>query len=385
MIRTHNCGELREEHIGSEVKLAGWIDTIRDHGGVIFVDLRDGYGFTQLVVHDDSMLAGISKETVVMVKGIVSKRDEDTINSKLLTGLIEVDVKELVVLGKCSARLPFEISNSVTTREDVRLKYRYLDLRNTEMHNNIMLRSEIISFLRKKMESLGFTEIQTPILTASSPEGARDYLVPSRKHKGEFYALPQAPQQFKQLLMVSGFDKYFQIAPCFRDEDARQDRSPGEFYQLDFEMAFAEQEDVLQIAEEVVYSVFKKFSDKEISEPPFPRISFKEAMLKYGTDKPDLRNPLEIIDLTDFFAKVDFPIFKGKPVRGIVCDCTGRPKSFFEKSLKFATEIGMKGLGYLTLTEDDYKGPIAKFLSEEQKIELREMANIKVGETIFFI
>ncbi len=385
MIRTHNCGELREEHIGKDVKIAGWVDTIRDHGGVIFIDLRDGYGFTQLVVHDDSMIAGLQKETVIAANGKVRRRDEETVNAKLLTGKVEVVVEEITVLGRCTSRLPFEIASSVSTREDVRLKYRYLDLRNMEMHNNIMLRAQIISFLRKKMEDMGFTEIQTPILTASSPEGARDYLVPSRKHKGSFYALPQAPQQFKQLLMVSGFDKYFQIAPCFRDEDARQDRSPGEFYQLDFEMAFAEQEDVLQVAEEVVYSVFRKFTDKEIAKPPFPRISYKEAMIKYGTDKPDLRNPLEIIDLTDFFANVDFPIFKGKPVRGIVADCAGRPKSFFEKSLKYATEIGMKGLGYLTLNGDDYKGPIAKFLSDEQKTELKTMAGIKNGETIFFI
>ena len=384
MLRTHNCGELREEHIGMEVKLAGWVDTIRDHGGVIFIDLRDGYGFTQLVIHDDSVLSSIQKETVILISGKVSKRDAETVNTKLATGYVEVNVEDLKVLGKCTNRLPFEISDSLETREDVRLKYRYLDLRNLEMHNKIMTRAAIISFLRKKMESMGFTEIQTPILTASSPEGARDYLVPSRKHKGEFYALPQAPQQFKQLLMVSGFDKYFQIAPCFRDEDARQDRSPGEFYQLDFEMAFAEQEDVLKVAEEVVSATFKEFTKKDIP-TPFPRISFRESMLKYGTDKPDLRNPLVNVDLTDFFSKVDFPIFKGKPVRGIVCDCTGRPKSFFERSLKFATEIGMKGLGYLTLAGDDYKGPIAKFLSDEQKTELKSIANIKDGETIFFI
>lgn len=385
MYRTHNCGELRESNIGMKVQLSGWVDSIRDHGGVIFLDLRDGYGLTQVVIHDDTMLLEIQKETVISVNGEVMKRDDDTVNPKLLTGYIEVYVEKLNVLGKCTNRLPFEISNSIATREDVRLKYRYLDLRNMNMHNNIMLRAAIISFLRKKMESLGFVEIQTPILTASSPEGARDYLVPSRKHKGEFYALPQAPQQFKQLLMVSGFDKYFQIAPCFRDEDARQDRSPGEFYQLDFEMAFAEQEDVLKVAEDVVYSVFTEFTDKSISKPPFPRISYKESMLKYGTDKPDLRNPLQIVDLTEFFAGVDFPLFKGKPVRGIVTDCTAKPKSFFERSLKFATEIGMKGLGYLTLNGDNYKGPIAKFLSDEQKLELKQIAQIKDGETIFFI
>lgn len=385
MLRTHNCGELREDHIGLNVKLAGWVDTIRDHGGVIFVDLRDGYGITQLVMYDDEMLSGIQKETVISVTGKVKRRDEETVNKKILTGYVEVDVKSLLVLSKCTSRLPFEISDSLSTREDVRLKYRYLDLRNEKMHQNIMLRASIISFLRKKMESLGFVEIQTPVLTASSPEGARDYLVPSRKHKGMFYALPQAPQQFKQLLMISGMDKYFQIAPCFRDEDARQDRSPGEFYQLDFEMAFAEQEDVLKVAEDVIYSVFRKFTDKKITETPFPRIPYEEAMLKYGTDKPDLRNPLEIKDLTSFFADVQFPIFRGRPVRGIVADCAGRPKSFFEKSLKYATSIGMKGLGYLTLDGDDYKGPIAKFLSDEQKVELKEISGIKDGETIFFI
>ncbi len=386
MYRTHNCDELREANIGEKVKLAGWIDTIRDHGGVLFVDLRDHYGITQLVVHDDSMLKGIQKETVISATGEVKKRDEETVNKKLGTGLIEVHVSEIETLGKCTQRLPFEISESLATREDVRLKYRYLDLRNREMHNNIVLRSKIISYLRKKMEEMGFTEIQTPILTASSPEGARDYLVPSRKHKGSFYALPQAPQQFKQLLMVSGFDKYFQIAPCFRDEDARQDRSPGEFYQLDFEMSFAEQEDVLKVGERVLYDTFKEFTDKEITDVPFPRIPYRESMLKYGTDKPDLRNPLEIIDLTDFFAGIDFPLFKGKPVRGIVANCDGRPKSFFEKSLKFATEeVGMKGLGYLTLNDGEYKGPIAKFLDDEKRAELEKISGIKNKETIFFI
>ena len=386
MYRTHNCDELREANIGEKVKLAGWIDTIRDHGGVLFVDLRDHYGITQLVVHDDRLLKGIQKETVISATGEVKKRDEETVNKKLGTGLIEVHVSEIETLGKCTQRLPFEISESLATREDVRLKYRYLDLRNREMHDNIVLRSKIISYLRKKMEEMGFTEIQTPILTASSPEGARDYLVPSRKHKGSFYALPQAPQQFKQLLMVSGFDKYFQIAPCFRDEDARQDRSPGEFYQLDFEMSFAEQEDVLKVGERVLYDTFKEFTDKEITDVPFPRIPYRESMLKYGTDKPDLRNPLEIIDLTDFFAGIDFPLFKGKPVRGIVANCDGRPKSFFEKSLKFATEeVGMKGLGYLTLNDGEYKGPIAKFLDDEKRAELEKISGIKNKETIFFI
>ena len=385
MLRTHNCNELRESDIGKSVVVTGWIDTIRDHGGVIFVDLRDHYGITQVVFSDDSMLKGISKETVILVRGIVAKRDEETINAKLETGTIEVKAESLEVLGPCENSLPFEIQNSTVTREDIRLKYRYLDLRNPKIHNNIVLRSKIITYLRRQMEDLGFMEIQTPILTASSPEGARDYLVPSRKHKGKFYALPQAPQQFKQLLMTSGFDRYFQIAPCFRDEDARQDRSPGEFYQLDFEMAFATQEDVFEVAEKVVFNTFKEFTNKNVSEPPFTRITFADAMLKYGTDKPDLRNPLIIEDLTEFFSGVDFPLFKGKPVRGIVADCAGRSKKFFEDSLKFATSIGMKGLGYLTLTEGEYKGPIAKFLSPEQKEELTNMVGIKEGETLFFI
>lgn len=385
MLRTHTCNEIRESDIGSEVVLSGWVDTIRDHGGVIFVDLRDHYGITQIVLSDDAMLAGITKETVIKVAGTVTKRDEETVNEKLETGTVEVRAADIEVLGPCQLGLPFEIQKSTETREDVRLKYRYLDLRNAKIHDNIVLRSKVVSYLRRQMEDMGFMEIQTPILTASSPEGARDYLVPSRKHKGKFYALPQAPQQFKQLLMASGFDKYFQIAPCFRDEDARQDRSPGEFYQLDFEMAFASQEDVFAVAEKVVYNTFKEFTDKKVSEPPFRRITFADSMLKYGSDKPDLRNPLIIEDLTEFFSKVDFPLFKGKPVRGIVADCAGRSKKFFEDSLKFAMSIGMKGLGYLTLNDGEYKGPIAKFLNDAQKKELLEITGIKEGETVFFI
>lgn len=365
--------------------LAGWVDTVRDHGGVLFVDLRDHYGVTQIVVHDDAMLADATKESTVAVRGKVVLRDDETVNPKIETGYVEVHADSLEVLGKCTAQLPFEIENSPKTREDVRLKYRYLDLRNPDVHNNIVLRARLIGFLRKQMESLGFLEIQTPILTASSPEGARDFLVPSRKHKGKFYALPQAPQQFKQLLMVSGFDKYFQIAPCFRDEDARQDRSPGEFYQLDFEMAFAEQEDVLRVAEQVLYAAFAEFSQKKLSPLPFRRISYADAMLCYGTDKPDLRNPLVICDLTDFFSRVEFPVFKGKPVRGIVADCSGKSKTFFENSLKYAQEIGMQGLGYLTRKDGDYKGPIAKFLSPEQKEELQKLAGVQEGQTVFFI
>jgi len=383
--RTHNCGELRTEHIGQNVKLAGWVDTVRDHGGVIFLDLRDHYGVTQTVFHDETMLEGISRESVISVEGKVVKRDEETVNNKIATGQVEVVVDKIEVLGPAIARLPFIPGESTATREDVRLKYRFLDLRNPEMHDVIVLRSKVISFLRKKMEELGFVEIQTPILTCSSPEGARDYLVPSRKHKGKFYALPQAPQQFKQLLMASGFDKYFQIAPCFRDEDARADRSPGEFYQLDFEMAFADQEDVLKVAETVLYETFTAFSDFPVSKPPFKRIPYAEAMLTYGTDKPDLRNPLIIKDLTDLFADVDFPAFKGRPVRGIKADCTGKSRSFFENMLKFALSIGMKGLGYLTLAGDTFKGPIDKFLTPEKKAELIRIVDLKDGETVFFI
>ena len=276
--RTHNCGELNKAQVGESVRIAGWVDTIRDHGGVIFIDLRDHYGVTQVVLNDESLLKGIGKEFVISVGGVVGLRDAETVNPKIATGEIELKAESITVLGEAQRQLPFEISESTKTKEDIRLKYRFLDLRNPEVHNNILLRSRITSYLRRKMEDMGFVEIQTPILTASSPEGARDYLVPSRKHQGMFYALPQAPQQFKQLLMTSGFDKYFQIAPCFRDEDARADRSPGEFYQLDFEMAFATQEDVFAVAEEVLYSTFKEFTDKEVSKPPFRRIPYAESI-----------------------------------------------------------------------------------------------------------
>ena len=385
MYRTHYCNDIRESHIGQTVQLAGWVDTIRDHGGVIFVDIRDYTGITQTVVHDESLLANVNKETVISVTGVVSKRDEDTVNEKLDTGRVELVVDQLEVLGTCLNMLPFDIHNSKQTREDIRLKYRYLDLRNPEIRDNIVLRSKVISHMRKKMEEKGFLEIQTPILTASSPEGARDFLVPSRKHKGKFYALPQAPQQFKQLLMVSSFDKYFQIAPCFRDEDARQDRSPGEFYQLDYEMAFATQDDVMKVCEEVISDTFHSFSDKKVTEAPFPRITYADAMMKYGSDKPDLRNPLVICDLTEFFRHVDFPLFKNKPVRGIVADCAGQSRSFFEHSLQFAMSIGMKGLGYITRNQDALKGPIEKFLSPEQKKEIVELTGLDDGKTLFFI
>ena len=386
--RNIDCGSISKENIGQTVKLAGWIDTIRDHGGIIFVDLRDQYGVTQLVIHDESVLSGIGKESVISVEGEVTLRDEETFNPKIKTGEVEVVVKSFELLSKSQNQLPFEIQTSQQTREDVRLKYRFLDLRNPDVHNNIVFRSKVTSHLRRKMEDMGFLEIQTPILTASSPEGARDYLVPSRKFHGKFYALPQAPQQFKQLLMVSGFDKYFQIAPCFRDEDARADRSPGEFYQLDFEMAFATQEDVFAVAEEVLYDVFSTFSDKDVSKPPFKRIPYKESMLKYGTDKPDLRNPLIINDLSTFFNDVDFGPFKGKQVRGIVAPgCAKMSKSWFEKMLKFATEeVGMKGLGYISVLEGmELKGPIVKFLSDKKIEELKAMLSLKEFDTLFFI
>lgn len=386
--RTHTCNELTLNDLGKTVSLAGWVDTVRDHGGVAFVDLRDQYGVTQVVMHDDALLKGLHKECVISINGEVVKRDAETMNPKIPTGELEVTVTDVQILGACENALPFDVSESTDTREDVRLTYRFLDLRNQKMHENILFRSKVVSFLRKKMESLGFPEINTPILTCSSPEGARDYIIPSRKHEGKFYALPQAPQQFKQLLMVSGFDKYFQIAPCFRDEDARADRSPGEFYQLDFEMAFATQEDVFAVAEEVLYDTFQTFGGgKAVSPAPFRRIPFEEAMLKYGTDKPDLRNPLEITDLTDFFRDVEFKPFQGKPVRGIVAPGCGKmSKSFFEKMLEYATSIGMKGLGYLTVLEDgSFKGPIAKFLSDEKKATLTSDLALKTDDTLFFI
>ncbi|MCL2080737.1 MAG: aspartate--tRNA ligase [Oscillospiraceae bacterium] len=383
--RTHTCGALREEHIGQTVRLSGWAENIRDHGGVAFVDLRDQYGITQIVLHEENI--EVSRESVVTVTGAVKRRDADTVNPKIVTGMVEVHADTVAVQSKVARALPFEIRDSKNVREDVRLRHRFLDLRNPAVKDNIVLRSKVTGFLRAKMEELGFTEIQTPILTASSPEGARDYLVPSRKHRGKFYALPQAPQIFKQLLMVSGFDRYFQIAPCFRDEDARMDRSPGEFYQLDFEMAFAGQEDVLEVAETVLHGVFSAFSDKRVSPAPFRRIPYAESMLKYGTDKPDLRNPLIIEDLTEFFRGVDFAPFKNIPVRGIAAPGAAlRSKSFFERMLEFAMEIGMKGLGYISVLDDgSLKGPIVKFLSADKQAELRNKLSLKENGTVFFI
>ncbi len=385
--RTHYCGELRESDIGKNVRVAGWVENIRDHGGVMFIDVRDHYGVVQVVVHDEKFLENINRECTVTVSGNVTKRDEDTINPKIETGTVEIHADNITVLGKCQSNLPFEVQTSKEVKEDVRLKYRFLDLRNKKVHNNIIMRANLISFLRQKMTEMGFLEIQTPILSCSSPEGARDYLIPSRKHKGMFYALPQAPQIFKQLLMVSGFDKYFQIAPCFRDEDARADRSPGEFYQLDFEMAFAEQDDVFAAAEEVLYATFKKFSDKEVSKPPFRRIPFAESMLTYGTDKPDLRNPLVIKDISPMFEETDFAPFRKKVVRSInVPNCAAQSKKWFKNMEEFALSIGMKGLGYVKVRDDmTFDGPIDKFLKEGDREKLIEINGSKAGDVIYFI
>ena len=379
--------EISEGDIGRGLRVAGWIENIRDHGGVSFLDLRDMYGVLQVVMRDTSLLEGLSKEMSVSIEGLIEKRDEETYNPRIPTGTIELEAHKVDVLGRVYKQLPFEIMTSRETREEVRLKYRYLDLRNQKVKDNIIFRSQVIAYLREKMTELGFLEIQTPILCASSPEGARDYIVPSRKYKGKFYALPQAPQQFKQLLMVSGFDRYFQIAPCFRDEDARADRSPGEFYQLDFEMSFATQEDVFAVGEEVLSAVFEKFAPHgaAVTKAPYPIISYKQAMLEFGTDKPDLRNPLRIIDLTDFFQACTFKPFQGRTVRAVKVHAE-MSKGFHEKLLKFATDMGMGGLGYLEVAEDlSYKGPIDKFIPEEKKGELRELAGLTAGDTIFFI
>ena len=379
--------QIDESYIGKELKVAGWVENIRDHGGVSFIDLRDMYGVLQVVIRDTSLLEGIKREESLSIEGLMEKRDEETYNPKIKSGTVELEAHKITTLGKVYTDLPFEVQTSKTVREDVRLKYRYLDLRNEKVKENILFRSNVIAFLRQKMTEMGFVEIQTPILCASSPEGARDYIVPSRRYKGKFYALPQAPQQYKQLLMVSGFDKYFQIAPCFRDEDARADRSPGEFYQFDFEMSFATQEDVFKVGEEVLTATFEKFAPEgfEVTKAPYPIISYKQAMLEFGTDKPDLRNPLRIIDVTDFFQKCTFKPFIGKTVRAIKVHAN-MSKGFHEKLLKFATEIGMGGLGYLEVLEDgSYKGPIDKFIPEEYKEEFKTLAGLNVGDTIFFM
>lgn len=387
MYRDITFGEISEADIGRKLAVAGWVENIRDHGGVSFLDLRDMYGVLQIVLRDDTLLKGIGREDCISVSGVVEKRDEETYNPKIPSGTIELEAHEIEMLGKVKGQLPFEIITSKEVREDVRLQYRYLDLRNAKVRDNMIFRSKVISFLREKMTQLGFLEMQTPILCASSPEGARDYIVPSRKYKGKFYALPQAPQQYKQLLMVSGFDKYFQIAPCFRDEDARADRSPGEFYQLDFEMSFASQEDVFKVGEEVLTATFEKFAPAGyvVTKAPYPVISYRQAMLEFGTDKPDLRNPLRIIDLSDFFQQCSFQPFHGKTVRAIKVHAE-MSKGFHEKLLKFARSCGLGGLGYLEVQPDkSYKGPIDKFIPDEQKGKLRELAGLDGGDTIFFI
>lgn len=387
--KTHTCNEISLEDVGKKVRIAGWVQTIRDLGGLVFLDIRDMYGITQVVtsgeVKDVDFASHIPIESTVTVYGTVKKRDEETVNPKLKTGLVEIKIEDIKILGKRTKNIPFEINTNQEIREDLRLQYRYLDLRNERLQNNLKLRAQVLQFLRNQMQEQGFLEVQTPILTSSSPEGARDYLVPSRLHPGKFYALPQAPQQFKQLLMVSGIDKYFQIAPCFRDEDARADRAPGEFYQLDMEMSFATQEDVFQVMEPVMYNTFKKFSDKKIAEYPFPRITYKDAMLKYGSDKPDLRNPLYIIDLSDFFKKCTFKPFIDRTVRAIKVE-GHMSKGFHEKMLAYAMSIGMQGLGYLEVQEDmSFKGPIDKFIPDDLKKTLIELADLKQNDTIFFI
>ncbi len=385
--RTEYCGEVNEIEVGREIIVSGWVESIRDHGGILFIDLRDEFGIIQLVSNDDKIFNGLTKETVVKATGTVRKRNEEDYNEKIKTGRIEILVNDIDVLSKVQKLLPFEIITSHEVNEEVRLKYRFLDLRNPKIHENILFRSEVINHLRNKMRSLGFCEIQTPILSASSPEGAREFLVPSRKHKGKFYVLPQAPQIFKQLLMVSGFNRYFQIAPCFRDEDARSDRTPGEFYQLDFEMSFATAEDVYEVAEEVLYDTFTKFGKKEISPKPFKRITYKESIVKYGTDKPDLRNPLEIIDLTEIFKNCEFKSFRGIPVRGIVIEnIFDKSNSWFNELGEFATSIGMPGIGYFKVNDDmSFLGPIDKFLSSEERINLIKKCNLKPKSVIFFI
>lgn len=385
--RDTTLNNVSEQDIGKELRVAGWVENIRDHGGVSFIDLRDMYAVLQVVIRDPELLKGIKKEECISIEGIVEKRDEETYNPKIPSGTIELEAKKITMLGQVYATVPFEVMTSKEVREDVRLKYRYLDLRNEKVKNNMIFRSQVIAFLRQKMTEMGFLEIQTPILCASSPEGARDYIVPSRKYKGKFYALPQAPQQYKQLLMVSGFDKYFQVAPCFRDEDARADRSPGEFYQLDFEMSFATQEDVFRVGEEVLTAAFEKFAPKgyEVTKAPYPIISYKQAMLEFGTDKPDLRNPLRIIDVTEFFQRCTFKPFIGKTVRAVKVHAD-MSKGFHEKLLKFATGIGMGGLGYLEVLEDlSYKGPIDKFIPDDMKKEFLELAGLEAGDTIFFM
>ena len=395
--RTHKCGELRKEHVGNDVVLSGWINKKRDHGNLLFIDLRDNYGITQCIIDKENSnfikLEKIQLETVVKIEGKVVNRSDETINKEIQTGDIEVGIQNFKVLGTCK-ELPLPVFSDQEYAEDIRLKYRFLDLRRKKIHENIILRSKVISFIRNEMNKLGFLEFQTPILTSSSPEGARDFLVPSRLNPGKFYALPQAPQQFKQLIMVSGFDKYFQIAPCFRDEDARADRSPGEFYQLDLEMSFVEQEDIFNVVEKLLINTFKEFSDKKLLFDKFPRITYKDTMLKYGSDKPDLRNPLIINDITEIFSRddVSFEIFKklvksGSMVRCLVTKNTkDKPRSFFDNIDKWAKEQGASGLAYFTIEKDkdvSGKGPVGKFFSKDSLEEIMKLTGAEVGDSIF--
>ena len=390
MYRTKTCGELTIKNVGENVELAGWIQKIRDLGGMIFIDLRDEFGITQIVIHDEKMqeeVKGYTTESCIHINGKVVERSSK--NNKIPTGEIEVEADKIEILGKCKNVLPFEINTDQDVREDLRLEYRFLDLRNDKLHKNILLRSEVLKTIRNRMDELGFTEIQTPILANSSPEGARDYLVPSRLNPGEFYALPQAPQQFKQLLMVAGFNKYYQIAPCFRDEDPRADRAPGEFYQLDFEMSFATQEDVFEVIEDVVPYTFEKFTNWKVDKGPFVRIPYKEAMEKYGIDKPDLRNPLIIQDVTKLFENSDFNAFKGKTVKAIVVpNGAEQGRKFFDKMGEFATteEVGAKGLAWTKFEQSgEVTGGISKFITSDIKERLENEFDVKPNSSIFFI
>ena len=383
--RSVYCGKVDRSYIGKEVRVCGWVNSIRNLGSLLFITLRDETGIVQLISEESDKFINLTKESTVTVSGTVRKRDDDMINKNMATGEIEIVINTLDILGSCENVLPFEISRSKESLEDTRLKYRYLDLRNESVHNNILFRSKVIDFIRETMKNMGFTEIQTPIITATSPEGARDFIVPSRKFKGKFYALPQAPQIFKQLLMVSGFDKYFQIAPCFRDEDPRSDRLYGEFYQLDFEMSFVTEEDVYKVGEKVFYNVFTNFSEKEVSKPPFRRIPYREAMLKYGSDKPDLRNPLIIEDLTNILSKSDFSPFKDTQIRGIKVSSIDKSNSLFKQMEEYVKSINGT-LGYIKVVENNkFKSSLDKFLTDEIRNNLIEKLNLNEGDTVFIL
>ena len=392
--RTHTCDELRLDHVGQEAKLSGWVHRVRDLGGIVFLDLRDHYGITQVVIHPEKSfhvdIHHWKLESVVTFTGNVVKRDSDTVNDKINTGQIELEAEDMYVHSR-TEQMPFNVALQLEMPEALRLTHRYVDLRQERIHNNIVMRSQIISSLRRRMTDLGFNEYQTPILTCSSPEGARDYLVPSRLHPGKFYALPQAPQQFKQLLMVAGFDRYFQIAPCFRDEDARADRSPGEFYQLDMEMSFVTQDDIFEVNESVVGGVFSEFTHWEWDGKPFVRIPYKESMLKYGCDKPDLRNPIEIMDVSSTFAECGFKAFAGVVAKGgvvramAVKGIADQPRSFYDKMIEYAQSVGSKGLGYIIWKNGEAKSPIANFLNDSELNELKEAGSIEDGDVMFFI